>query len=54
MDDYRWGEIYDARKELPGWTLPGSDDRLWAHAMPAKRPGEARLCEAEPLAVRKS
>ena len=58
MDDYRWGEIYDARKELPGWTLPGwtlpgFDDRLWAHAMPCEAPsGEARLCEAEPLAVR--
>ena len=38
---------------FPGWTLPGFDDRLWAHAMPCEAPsGEARLCEAEPLAVR--
>lgn len=28
------GEEYDARKELPGWTLPGYDDSNW---LPAQR-----------------
>jgi alpha-L-rhamnosidase len=23
------GEIYDARKEMPGWSEPGFDDKLW-------------------------
>ena len=26
------GEIYDARKELDGWTLPGYDDSHWMNA----------------------
>ncbi|MGD1157745.1 MAG: family 78 glycoside hydrolase catalytic domain [Terriglobia bacterium] len=26
------GEIYDARRELPGWDLPGFDDSAWSAA----------------------
>lgn len=30
--DILMGETYDARKEFPGWTLPGFDDTLWQQA----------------------
>lgn len=51
-DDYRNGEYYDARRELPGWCAPGFDDSGWAFARTAPLPrGEARLCEAEPIVV---
>ena len=50
FDDYRFGEHYDARREIPGWNAPGFDDSAWAHAVFAPQPrGEARLCEAEPI-----
>lgn len=50
FDDYRFGEHYDARLEIPGWNLPGFDDSGWKPALPAPTPrGEARLCEAEPI-----
>ena len=26
------GDVYDARKEIPGWTSPGFDDSAWAPA----------------------
>ena len=52
FDDYRFGEHYDANRELPGWQLPEYDDSGWANAIPAPTPrGEARLCEAEPIVV---
>ena len=52
FDDYRFGEHYDARLELPGWNAPGFDDSGWQPALPAPMPrGEARLCEAEPIVV---
>lgn len=54
-DDYRNGEIYDARRECPGWNLPGFDDGAWAFAIRAPLPrGQARLCEAEPIRVREA
>jgi alpha-L-rhamnosidase len=28
-NDLQWGERYDARKELPGWDMPGYDDSAW-------------------------
>ena len=34
------GEIYDSRKELPGWTEPGFDDSAWLHAEAVKKPGK--------------
>ena len=37
-DDYRFGEHYDARKEIPGWNAPGFDDSLWENVIPAVPP----------------
>ena len=34
-----YGEIYDARQELPGWNRPGVRREEWKHAAPAKEPG---------------
>ena len=42
------GEIYDARKELPGWDMPGYDDSSWDGVNIAPHPGgelKAQLCE---------
>lgn len=41
------GEIYDARKELPGWDSPGFDDSGWRKAVPA--PGEVGPLQAQTL-----
>ncbi len=52
-DDLRGGERYDARLEIPGWSLPGFDDSAWAPSVPAETPrGECRLCTADPITVR--
>ena len=32
------GEIYDARKENPGWNQAGFDDTLWSNALLSKAP----------------
>jgi alpha-L-rhamnosidase len=32
------GEVYDARREIPGWDKPGSDDPAWANAVPCAAP----------------
>jgi alpha-L-rhamnosidase len=32
------GEVYDARKEKPGWNTPGFDDSDWPGAKPAQEP----------------
>lgn len=50
FDEYRLGEIYDARQELPGWNLPGYDTAGWTPALPADAPrGELCECHAEPI-----
>jgi alpha-L-rhamnosidase len=50
FDDYRIGEVYDARMEKEGWNLPEYDDKEWKKAEPAPTPrGEAVLCTAEPV-----
>lgn len=50
FDEYRLGEIYDARQELPGWKLPGFDTTGWVPALPADAPkGELCECRAEPI-----
>ncbi len=50
FDEYRLGEIYDARKESAGWNLPGFDDSDWSPALPADAPkGELCECLAEPI-----
>lgn len=52
FDEYRFGEVYDARLELDGWNSPGFDDSDWADAIPADRPrGELKVCEADPISV---
>ena len=50
FDDLRCGVHCDARKEIPGWNLPGFDDSGWKNAVIAPTPlGEPRICEAEPV-----
>ena len=42
------GEEYDARKEIPGWTEPGFNDKLWLPAEYVQEPGgspEAQMNE---------
>jgi alpha-L-rhamnosidase len=45
VDSVKAGEIYDARKEQPGWNLPGFDDKKWTPSllavgkMPSAAPG---------------
>jgi alpha-L-rhamnosidase len=42
------GEEYDARREMPGWSLPGFDDSGWRSADLVKPPGgalEAQMLE---------
>ncbi len=52
FEDFRLGEYYDARCELPGWNLPGFDDGDWKNAIPAVTPkGEAKICTAEPIVL---
>jgi alpha-L-rhamnosidase len=36
LDSVKAGEIYDARKEQPGWNLAGFDDQKWSAAVVAK------------------
>jgi alpha-L-rhamnosidase len=38
MDMVYYGEHYDARKEQPGWNLPGFDDSAWQKATIRKAP----------------
>ena len=53
-DDYRSGEHYDARLELPGWTEPDFDDSNWRQAFSVPTPkGAPRLCTAEPIVTEK-
>ncbi len=50
FDEYRLGEIYDARRESAGWNLPGFDVSGWLPALPADAPkGELCKCHAEPI-----
>ncbi len=49
-DDLRMGECYDARLEIPGWNLPGFDDRAWTAAIPVEAPrGQGVVCQAHPI-----
>ncbi len=38
-NDFWNGEVYDARLERPGWTMPGYDDSAWAAAAVKQSPG---------------
>lgn len=54
FDDYRCGEVYDARLEKEGYLCAGFDDGALGHAMRVASPrGEKRLCTAEPVRVYK-
>ena len=33
------GEVYDARREIPGWNMPGYNDRSWENALLSEGPG---------------
>ena len=49
-DDYRFGEHYDANREIPGWNLPGFDDSAWQNAIVGAQPkGKVRKCDADPI-----
>ncbi|HBF15121.1 MAG TPA: hypothetical protein DDW30_05475 [Clostridiales bacterium] len=50
FDEYRLGEIYDARWETAGWNLPRFDAADWSPALPADAPkGVLCECRAEPI-----
>lgn len=53
-DDLRAGERYDARLEIPGWLLPGFDDKDWLKpvSVPSNK-GEKRICTASPVLKQK-
>ena len=52
FDDLRMGCRYDARLEIKGWCDVDFDDSSWAYVKKEKTPrGEARLCNADPIAV---
>ncbi len=51
-DSVYLGEVYDARKEQPGWDQPGFDDSGWAQAISATQPlGPLRAQSAPPIRV---
>ena len=53
-DDYRWGEIYDASFEQPGWNEPGFDDSSWKPAIETVSPvGELQPNNVEPIVIEK-
>lgn len=46
------GEIYDARREQPGWDMPGFNDSGWEHALQASPPeGTLRVQDIPPIKV---
>lgn len=49
-DDYRFGEYYDANKEIEGWNTVGFDDSDWESALIAMAPmGELRSADIAPI-----
>ncbi len=54
FDNHRLGVHYDARLEMDGWCEAGFDDSNWNAPLRAEIPrGVAKLCEAEPIAVKR-
>lgn len=50
FDELRMGCRYDARLEIPGWSLPDFDDSGWSFAEKSETPkGKARLCTVPPI-----
>ncbi|MCC6459589.1 MAG: family 78 glycoside hydrolase catalytic domain [Saprospiraceae bacterium] len=52
MTDIYNGEHYDARRELPGWDMPGFDDSAWPAAQIGAKPS-AELIASAGVPVRK-
>jgi len=42
------GEVYDARREVPGWDTPGCDDSAWANAVPCATPMGTLQAQPQP------
>lgn len=54
FDDLRFGEYYDANKELEGWNKIGYDDKDWDNAISVIGPkGVLRNSIAEPIRISK-
>lgn len=52
FDDYRCGEYYDARLEIPDFNSADFDDSGLKNAISVKSPrGEKRLCTADPVHI---
>ncbi len=52
FDDYRCGEYYDARLEIPDFHSYDFDDTEFKNAIRVKAPrGEKRLCNADPVRI---
>ena len=53
-DDYRFGEKYDATKEIKDWHSCDFDDENWDNVIEVEAPsGELKLCEADPIVFEK-
>jgi len=44
-DGFYLGETYDARKEIPGWDLPGFNDSSWLHVRVVEGPKGRLMAE---------
>ena len=42
------GDIYDARKEIPGWDKPGFDDSAWKNASVVEAPSDTLTAQLMP------
>jgi len=42
------GEVYDARREVPGWDRPGLEDADWENAVEAPHPGGRMEAQPQP------
>jgi alpha-L-rhamnosidase len=46
------GEVYDARKEIPGWSITGFDAKAWIPALVVETPhGRLRPLSCEPIRI---
>ncbi len=54
-DGPHMGEIYDATKEIEGWSEPGLDDATWDNVKPAPHPGGELVSQmCQPIRVTKT
>ena len=53
FDDLRMGEKYDARREIPNWSIPGCDLSDWTPAIPVRcDAGDTLLATCKPIVAR--